>query len=309
MKWSLSVVMSTRMVLVVVVVGLLWSSTANAFVVVPRHSDSSCGRGGGNVNVVGRCSTRKATATTNEGDATTIAVNPRLEGLAFQLDDGTRKSHSMAQNSAFVTGFFKGLSTKDSYRTLLTSLYFVYEAMEEAFESTQCEKVQTLDDPELRRLEALTVDMEYFYGPKWKEQLPKEQSAATQTYVARVQEVAQGKQPYLLLAHQYTRYLGDLFGGQMMGGMATRSLDLEEGQGTAFYQFQDIPNTYEYITDWYSRLNALDLTEAQKQEIVDEANFVFDLNIGILQELEGSPLLALWTLTVNTLKLRLGLTK
>ena len=93
----------------------------------------------------------------------------------------------------------------------------------------------------------------------------------------------------------------------MMGGMANRSLELEGGQGTAFYQFDDIPDNYKYITNWYQRLNDLDLTEEQKQEIVDEANFVFDLNIGILQELDGSPIKAMWTLAVNSLKQKLGL--
>jgi len=37
----------------------------------------------------------------------------------------------MAQNTAFVQGFFKGISSTDSYRNLLTSLYYVYKAMEE----------------------------------------------------------------------------------------------------------------------------------------------------------------------------------
>jgi len=32
----------------------------------------------------------------------------RAEGLALLLDDGTRKSHSLAENTAFVNGFFKG---------------------------------------------------------------------------------------------------------------------------------------------------------------------------------------------------------
>jgi heme oxygenase len=96
-------------------------------------------------------------------------------------------------------------------------------------------------------------------------------------------------------------------GGQMMGGMATRSLDLEDGNGVAFYTFDDIPSPNIYITGWYDRLNGLDLTDEQKNEIVDEANFVFDLNIGILQELEGSPMKAIWTLTVNSLKQKLGL--
>lgn len=230
--------------------------------------------------------------------------NPRLAGLALMLDEGTRKSHSMAQNSAFVTGFFKGLSTRDSYKALITSLYFVYTAMEDNFEKTSEDRVRVLDDPELRRVKQLEADMGYFYGAPWKDVI--QPSLATKVYVARVQEVAKNK-PYLLVAHQYTRYLGDLFGGQMMGGMATRSLDLEDGNGVAFYEFEDIPSAKEYITDWYQRLNGLDLTDGQKKEIVDEANFVFDLNIGILQELEGSPLKTIWTLSVSALKQKLGM--
>jgi heme oxygenase len=152
-------------------------------------------------------------------------LNPRLAGLALQLDEGTRKSHSVAQNSAFVTGFFKGLSTRNSYRALITSLYFVYQAMEQAFDDNANASddetsfvVQALDDPALRRLAALEQDLEYFYASEWKKNENKQAmmnvmqpSPATQAYVARIQEVAQ-TQPYLLVAHQYTRYLGDLFG-------------------------------------------------------------------------------------------------
>merc|ERR1712129_128056 len=156
--------------------------------------------------------------------------NPRLEGLAFALDNGTRKSHSVAQNSAFVTGFFKGLSTKKSYGALLTSLYFVYTAMEESFDKTS-------DEAELRRVDSLKKDLEYFYGFEWAEKMNPSQ--ATQKYVKRIKQISQEKS-YLLVAHQYTRYLGDLFGGQMMGGMATKSLNLSDGKGVAFYTFDDI---------------------------------------------------------------------
>ena len=47
-------------------------------------------------------------------------TNPRKEGLALMLDDGTRKSHSMAENTAFVSGFFKGIATKESFANLGT---------------------------------------------------------------------------------------------------------------------------------------------------------------------------------------------
>lgn len=135
--------------------------------------------------------------------------NPRLSGLALMLDDGTRKSHSMAENTAFVTGFFKGLANRDSYGALLTSLYFVYTAMEDSMTETGNEGVRILDNPALRRLPSLERDMGFFYGENWKSQI--EPSPSTKIYVGRVEEVAKTK-PYLLVAHQYTRYLGDLFG-------------------------------------------------------------------------------------------------
>jgi heme oxygenase len=115
----------------------------------------------------------------------------------------------MAENTAFVTGFFKGLANRDSYGALLTSLFFVYTAMEESMDETSEDGVRTLDYPALRRLPSLERDMQFFYGESWRSQM--QPSPATKTYVARVEQVAETK-PYLLVAHQYTRYLGDLFG-------------------------------------------------------------------------------------------------
>ena len=99
-------------------IALLQVTTTTAFVVVPSSSSSSR-------NLV------LAAVTTIDDETKVVEItNPRLNGLAYELDEGTRKSHSMAQNTAFVEGFFKGISTKESYRDSLTSLYYVYQAME-----------------------------------------------------------------------------------------------------------------------------------------------------------------------------------
>jgi heme oxygenase len=87
----------------------------------------------------------------------------------------------------------------------------------------------------------------------------------------------------------------------MMGGMATKSLKLEDGQGIAFYRFDDIPNPKDFIEGWYANLNSLDLTEAQKQAIVDEGNEVFRLNIDILEELEGNGVLTAFKFALDSL--------
>jgi len=182
---------------------------------------------------------------------------------------------------------------------IVTSLYFVYQAQEEAFDKADNENVKALDYNELRRVSSLEEDMQFFYGNDWKSKIKP--STGAKKYVARIEQIAK-EQPELLIAHQYTRYLGDLFGGQMMGGMASKSLGLEPGQGTTFYQFDDIPDTTDFITQWYINLNKLDLTQEQKNEIVDEANLVFALNIEILEELEGSPFKAMLMLAINSLK-------
>jgi len=242
---------------------------------------------------------------TEASTETETETNPRKEGLALQLDDGTRKSHSVAQNTAFVRGFFKGLSNRDSYTKLLTNLYFVYAAMEDAFDSASDEFVLRMDVAELRRSEALKVDMEYFYGKEdWQSKIRP--SRAAEKYVERIKYIAENE-PKLLIAHQYTRYLGDLFGGQMMGNMATKSLGLNDGNGIAFYQFDDIDDTTDFITFWYRELNTLDISDEEKEAIVDEANLVFELNIDILEELEGSAFQAVFMFAWKSFKERIGL--
>lgn len=221
------------------------------------------------------------------------------------LDVETKKSHSMAQNTAFVTGFFKGIAKKENFGELVTSLYFVYKAMEAAFDDCSDARVKSIDFPQLRRLQALEQDMLFYHGASWEQRISP--SRGTAEYVARVEAVAAGDEPYLLVAHQYTRYLGDLFGGQMMSSMAEQSLKLTEGQGVAFYRFADIPDEKQFIETWYSELNKLELTEEQRRRVVEEANLVFDLNIRLFEELEGNAAQALWSLAISSLKKALQL--
>lgn len=251
--------------------------------------------------VVPHWTRRSAPVDLRASTATPDAPSARSSGLALLLDDGTRKSHSVAENTAFVTGFFRGIEKRENFASLVASLYFVYKAMEESFENVEDARVRALDFKSLRRVESLETDMEYYYGESWRSSVAP--SRATKDYIARIQEVSSDpNKAYLLIAHQYTRYLGDLFGGQMMGGMATRSLGLDPGKGVAFYNFPDIKDNKAFIEEWYTAMNALPISEAEKANIVDEANFVFDLNIGIFTELEGNPLTALWNMATSSLQ-------
>ena len=65
-------------------------------------------------------------------------------GLAKELKEGTKKSHSAAENTKFVRGFLKGVVNEEEYRKLLTDFYYVYSCMEDLISKTNDPLAKTL---------------------------------------------------------------------------------------------------------------------------------------------------------------------
>jgi heme oxygenase (biliverdin-producing, ferredoxin) len=206
--------------------------------------------------------------------------------LATKLREGTKKSHSMAEGTGFIACFLKGTVEKNSYRKLVTNLYFVYSAMEEEMHKhSNHPLLSTLFFPELDRKAALEQDLAFYYGSKWKEQIAP--SAATQGYVDRIHAVT-NNDPALMVAHLYTRYMGDLSGGQILKKIAQNAMKLTDGQGTAFYEFEQITDEKTFKANYRQAMDELPIDEATADRIVDEANAAFGMNMVMFKELEGN---------------------
>ena len=54
-----------------------------------------------------------------------------MTNFAKELKVGTKKSHTAAENTAFVKSFLRGVVSPDNYKCLVSDLYFVYKALEE----------------------------------------------------------------------------------------------------------------------------------------------------------------------------------
>ena len=126
---------------------------------------------------------------------------------------------------------------------------------------------------------------------------------AGKAYVARIREIAQS-QPELLVAHCYTRYLGDLSGGQILKKISQRAMNLTEGEGTAFYEFADIADEKAFKDKYRQAMNELPIDMATAEQIVDEANAAFGMNMELFQELEGNLIKAVGVMLFNTLTRR-----
>jgi heme oxygenase (biliverdin-producing, ferredoxin) len=206
--------------------------------------------------------------------------------LASKLREGTKKSHSMAENTGFIACFLKGTVEKNSYRKLVANLYFVYSAMEEEMAKHQNHPVLSrVFFPELDRKQSLEQDLAFYFGSNWKDQVAP--SAATQAYVARIHEVAD-QDPELLVAHLYTRYLGDLSGGQILKKIAQNAMNLTDGNGTHFYEFERIEDEKAFKQKYRQAMDELPIDEVKADLIVDEANDAFAKNMIMFKELEGN---------------------
>jgi heme oxygenase len=206
--------------------------------------------------------------------------------LATQLREGTSKSHSMAENVSFVKSFLGGVIDKESYRKLVSNLYFVYSAMEEEMEKNKENiYIKPIYFTELNRRKNLELDLEHYYGPNWKSLIRI--SEATASYVERIKSISM-ERPELLVAHAYTRYLGDLSGGQLLKKIAQRAMNLSDGKGLAFYEFDAVADEQEFKQNYKKALDSLPLDSNLAENIVAEANVSFTMNMKMFQELETS---------------------
>ena len=209
-----------------------------------------------------------------------------VSDFAKQIKEGTKKSHSAAENTSFVKSFLRGVVNKESYRGLISDFYFVYSALEEEVTKLKDHPVVgSLDLPELRRKISLEMDVRYYYGPIWRSLIKP--SEACERYVNRIREVAKNE-PELLVGHHYTRYLGDLSGGQILKGIAEKAMELGDGEGLKFYEFQNIEDSKTYKQGYREKLNNLPIDQHQADAIIVEANYAFRLNMHMFDTLEGN---------------------
>nr|YP_009244790.1 heme oxygenase [Pyropia pulchra]AMK97032.1 heme oxygenase [Pyropia pulchra] len=220
--------------------------------------------------------------------------------LANELREGTTKSHSMAENVSFVKSFLGGVVDKKSYRKLVANLYFVYCAIEEELLANKDHPaIKPIYFTELNRKISLSEDLSYYYGSDWLNFI--QPSPATKIYVDRIHSIGR-QQPELLVAHAYTRYLGDLSGGQILKKIARGAMNLSDARGTRFYDFDQIKDDKSFKDKYRAALDTIPLSSYQIQNIVLEANISFTLNMKMFEELNSSTLKIITMLIANTIQ-------
>lgn len=200
-------------------------------------------------------------------------------GLSEQLRTATRPQHEHAETRSFVTDLMDGSLDVPAYTTLARQHHAIYAALEEEGRRlAEDPAAAPFVRPELWREDALAHDLTSLAGPGWwqVEVLP-----ATARYVARLEAI---DSPAAYLAHAYTRYLGDLSGGQIIARMLQRHYAMPAHQLT-FYSFTEIPKPKPYKDAWRAAMDAAPFSADEVAACVAEAQVAFDLNAALFVEL------------------------
>ena len=150
------------------------------------------------------------------------------------LRERSSGAHSASEHAGFMADLMTGEGTRDDYIALVVQHWFIYEALERVAEQMRRDPVASVFiSDKLTRMPALEADLEFLIGPDWREQITP--LPTTQRYVDRINMVG-ATWPGGFVAHHYTRYLGDLSGGQFIGRLMARRFGFETN-GIGFYLF------------------------------------------------------------------------
>lgn len=198
------------------------------------------------------------------------------------LRERSAGAHSGSESAGFMSDLIKGDGTRDDYISLVAQHWFIYEALEGAAERMKADPIASVFISErLTRLPALEADLEFLLGDGWRELI--EPLPTTQRYVDRINQVA-ATWPGGFVAHHYTRYLGDLSGGQFIGKLMARRFGFDTN-GIGFYVFADIADPKEFKEVYREQLDAAPWEEAEKERVIDEVLLAYRFNTELFEDL------------------------
>jgi len=216
-------------------------------------------------------------------------AKPEDDGsFSYAIRTATWGDHSDSEGSTVMEDIMRMRAGLDVYIELVEQHYFMYEALEEASRQLAADpRFAALHPAALVREQALAEDLELLVGENWRERISP--VPATVAYADRIRELAaEGWLPGII-AHHYTRYLGDLSGGQMIAKRVKRQHGFERA-GAAFYDFTELGDIAEFKQRYRAVLDELgeSLDELERQRMIDEVRAAYRFNTEVFIDMQKS---------------------
>lgn len=202
------------------------------------------------------------------------------------LRERTWSSHGDSEGATFMKDLMTGAGTREDYVALVAQHFFIYEALEAAAEQFASDPVAAaFISPQLTRMPALTQDLEFLLGADWRSAITP--VPTTVRYVERINEIAAEGWAGGFIAHHYTRYMGDLSGGQAIGRLMQRHFGFDTN-GVGFYLFDQIASPKEFKETYRDQLDAVAWSPEERERVISEVIAAYRFNTELFVDLSNA---------------------
>ncbi|UVI35134.1 heme oxygenase (biliverdin-producing) [Brevibacterium spongiae] len=198
------------------------------------------------------------------------------EQFSARLKASTAAIHDEVEHTTFMVDLMEGRLDSRAYALLLRQYQAIYSVLESTSRQFADDPVfAPFHDVNLFRSERIAADLTALDGSD----LPVMPSA--DAYAARLAGLERAEQ---VIAHHYTRYLGDLSGGQAIDTLMGRHYGLGTDALT-MWDFAEIGKTKPYKDAYRRLLDEVAATGGDEQIVIDETMVAFRLNGALLVDL------------------------
>jgi heme oxygenase len=202
------------------------------------------------------------------------------------LRERTWSSHGDSEGANFMKDLMNGAGTREDYVALVAQHFFIYEAIEAAAERFADNPVAArFISEQLTRLNAIEDDLAFLIGPDWRKEIRP--LPTTIAYVTRINEIADEGWAGGFVAHHYTRYLGDLSGGQAIRRLMQQQFGFDT-DGVGFYFFDEIASPKKFKDTYRDELDAVQWDTPERDRVIDEVLEAYRLNTALFVDLSAA---------------------
>lgn len=202
--------------------------------------------------------------------------------LSSRLRTETKTAHTAAERSGIMRRLLRGTIDRNAYLALLSNLAVVYETMELELARLEGTAFTAFSFPLVARAPALAHDIARFEAAGAE---PSVIQPATHAYAAHLRTLGE-RAPELLVAHAYLRYLGDMYGGQIIRSIVEKTFGDDVTDATAFYDFERIADLGAFKNAFRSAIDSLPSAESMADAIVAEAQLGYEFHERMFTELD-----------------------
>jgi len=192
----------------------------------------------------------------------------------------TWDEHEASKDSRFANGIMSGEFGQRGFIEWQRALYPVYVKLEKILQGKRKDPViHIFDHRKLDRSQRIYNDLvslgtDPILDPSPLKTLPP--------YIAAIEKAS--SVPQRLMAYHYTRYMGDMNGGQVIARAMENICGIDK-EALTCYDFSEIGDGYHYRKQYKTLLELSPWTEEEREAFIDEAKIAYARNADFFEEL------------------------